>query len=40
MFRKLLEIAKTGVERTLEFDEATAMTWINQPLEALEVKLS
>jgi hypothetical protein len=43
----LLEIAKTGVERAIllqrgstnETDEATATAWINQQLEALEVKL-
>ena len=37
--KHLLEIAKTGVERAIETDEATAMTWINQQLEALGVKL-
>jgi type I restriction enzyme M protein len=35
-----VEIAKTGVEQAIETDEATAITWINQQLEALEVKLS
>ncbi len=34
-----LEIAKTGVERVIETDEATATTWINQQLEALGVEL-
>jgi type I restriction enzyme M protein len=38
--KQLLEIAKTGVERAIETDEATATTWINQQLEALEVELS
>ncbi|RCJ21542.1 DNA methylase [Nostoc sp. ATCC 43529] len=38
--KQLLEIAKTGVERAIETDEATATTWINQQLEALEVNLS
>ena len=37
--KHLLEIAKTGVERAIETDEATAMTWINQQLEGLEVIL-
>jgi type I restriction enzyme M protein len=38
--KQLLEIAKTGVERAIETDESTATTWINQQLEALEVKIS
>ena len=38
--KQLLEIAKTGVERAIETDEATATAWINQQLEALEVKLT
>jgi type I restriction enzyme M protein len=38
--KQLLEIAKTGVERAIETDEATATTWINHQLEALEVKIS
>jgi restriction endonuclease S subunit len=33
--KQLLEIAKTGVERAIETDEATATVWINQQLEAL-----
>jgi type I restriction enzyme M protein len=33
--KQLLEIAKTGVERAIETDEATATTWINQQLKAL-----
>ena len=37
---QLLKIAKTGVERAIETDEATATTWINQQLEALEMKLT
>lgn len=36
----LLEIAKTGVERAIETDEATATAWINQQLEALGVRLT
>jgi type I restriction enzyme M protein len=35
--KQLLEIAKTGVERAIETDEATATIWINQQLEALEI---
>jgi type I restriction enzyme M protein len=35
--KQLLEIAKTGVERAIETDEATATAWINQQLEALEL---
>ena len=38
--QQLLEIAKTGVERAIETDEATAMTWMNQQLKALGVDLS
>ena len=38
--KQLLQIAKTGVERAIETDEATATAWINQQLEALEVKLT
>jgi type I restriction enzyme M protein len=38
--KQLLEIAKTGVERAIETDEATATAWINQELEALGVKLT
>jgi type I restriction enzyme M protein len=37
--KQLLEIAKTGVERVIETDEATATTWINEQLEALGVEL-
>jgi type I restriction enzyme M protein len=37
--KQLLEIAKTGVERAIETDEATATAWINQQLEALGVNL-
>ncbi|HEY9852640.1 MAG TPA: hypothetical protein V6D28_24425 [Leptolyngbyaceae cyanobacterium] len=35
--KQLLEIAKTGVERAIETDEATATTWINQQLEAIGI---
>ncbi|MEQ9368280.1 MAG: N-6 DNA methylase [Coleofasciculus chthonoplastes F3-SA18-01] len=38
--KQLLEIAKTGVERAIETDEAAATTWINQQLEALNIKLT
>lgn len=38
--KQLLEIAKTGVERAIEADEATATAWINQQLEALGVTLT
>jgi type I restriction enzyme M protein len=38
--KQLLEIAKTGVERAIETDEATATIWINQQLEALNIKLN
>ena len=38
--KQLLEIAKTGVERAIETDEATATTWINKQLEDLEVELT
>ncbi|WP_228014734.1 N-6 DNA methylase [Fortiea sp. LEGE XX443] len=37
--KQLLEIAKTGVERAIETDEATATTWINQQLEAIGTNL-
>ncbi|MBE9080197.1 N-6 DNA methylase [Romeria aff. gracilis LEGE 07310] len=36
--KQLLEIAKTGVERAIETDEATATTWINEQLEVLNIK--
>jgi type I restriction enzyme M protein len=35
--KQLLEIAKTGVERAIETNEATATTWINQELETLGI---
>jgi type I restriction enzyme M protein len=35
--KQLLKIAKTGVERAIETDEATATTWINQQLETLGI---
>ncbi len=38
--KQLLEIAKTGVERAIETDEATATVWINEQLEALGVTLT
>ncbi|OCQ99467.1 DNA methylase [Nostoc sp. MBR 210] len=38
--KQLLEVAKTGVERAIETDEATATTWINQQLEAIGINLS
>lgn len=37
--KQLLEIAKTGVERAIETDEATAIAWMNQQVEALGIKL-
>jgi type I restriction enzyme M protein len=36
----LLAIAKTGVERTIETDEATATNWMNQQIEALGINLT
>lgn len=33
-------LAKTGVERAIETDEATAMTWINQQLGKLGIDLT
>ncbi|MCC5636411.1 restriction endonuclease subunit S [Nostoc sp. CHAB 5844] len=38
--KQLLEIAKTGVERAIETDEATATTWMNQQLEAIGINVS
>ena len=38
--KQLLEIAKTGVERAIETDEATAIIWINKQLEELGIHLS
>ena len=38
--KQLLEIAKTGVERAIETNEATATTWINEQLESLGVELT
>jgi type I restriction enzyme M protein len=38
--KQLLEIAKTGVERAIETDEATATTWINEQLKTLEINSS
>ena len=37
--KQLLEIAKTGVEKAIETDEATATAWIQQQLTALGVGL-
>ncbi|MFN6473189.1 MAG: hypothetical protein RMY36_026465 [Nostoc sp. SerVER01] len=31
IYKQLLEIAKTAVERAMETDEAIATIWINQP---------
>jgi type I restriction enzyme M protein len=38
--KQLLEIAKTGVERAIETDEATATTWMNHQLEHLNIQLT
>ncbi len=38
--KQLLDIAKTGVERAIEIDEATAIAWMNQQLKALGVTLT
>ena len=38
--KQLLEIAKTGVEQAIETDEATAITLMNQQLEALGIELT
>jgi restriction endonuclease S subunit len=38
--KQLLEIAKIGVEKAIETDEATATDWINQQLEALGINRS
>jgi len=38
--KQLLEIAKTGVEKAIEQDEATATAWINQQLAILGVDLT
>ena len=35
--KQLLEIAKIGVEKAIETDEATATAWINQQLAALGI---
>lgn len=40
MFRQLLEIAKTEVERVIATDEMTATAWMNQQLEALGIALT
>lgn len=38
--KQLLEIAKTGVERAIETDEATATAWIVRQLEVLDINLT
>ena len=38
--KQLLEIAKTGVERAIATDETTAIAWMNEQLEAIEIKIS
>jgi type I restriction enzyme M protein len=38
--KQLLEIARTGVERAIATDEATATTWINEQLKILEINSS
>ncbi|MCA6523364.1 MAG: hypothetical protein ACK5Y4_04780 [Pseudanabaena sp.] len=38
--RKLLEIAKTGVEKAIEQNEEVAINWINQQLKNLGIKNS
>jgi len=38
--KQLLEIAKTGVERAIETDEAAATAWINEQLEVFDIKLT
>jgi type I restriction enzyme M protein len=38
--KQLLEIAKIGVKRAIETDEATATDWIDLQLEALGVSLT
>jgi type I restriction enzyme M protein len=38
--KQLLEIAKTGVERVIEADEATVKIWINGQLDVLGIHLS
>jgi type I restriction enzyme M protein len=35
-----LEIFKTGAERAIETNEATGTIWINEQLEALNIKFS
>ena len=37
--KQLLQIAKIGVEKAIETDEATATNWINQQLENLGIDL-
>jgi len=35
--KQLLEIAKIGLEKAIETDEATATNWLNEQLEALSI---
>lgn len=37
--KQLLEIAKLGVEKAIEKDDEISITWINQELEKLDIKL-
>ena len=36
---QLLEIAKIGVERAIESDEATATNWIEEQLKMLSIQI-
>jgi type I restriction enzyme M protein len=38
--KQLLKIAKTAVERAIATDETTAIAWMNQQLEDLEIELT
>ena len=38
--KQLLEIAKMGVERAIETDEATATNWIEEQLKMLSIEIS
>ena len=38
--KKLLEIAKTGVERAIKADEESAIAWISQQVESLGITLA
>jgi len=35
--KQLLEIAKIGLDKAIETDEATATNWLNEQLEALSI---